>query len=355
MNADAARLTFATMKYQVGDEIIVLHSNEEGKVVEIMNDKMVMIEVRGVKFPAYMDQIDFPYFSRFSKKKTPPKEAPKPKHYIDQLPKEKSPKADIQGEPGVWLTFIPKFGLDEFNDEIVELFKLYLVNRTNQSLHFIYKQQILSGRTEFDLTNEVRAAKDFYLHDIPFESLNDNPSFVFEFSLLEPEKKKADFFEAAIKIRAKQMFKKIEEIKEKNLPSISYPLFTDYPDKIEEKSLDISSLASKGFKIYDASRVRQHLPPARSIIDLHIEKLTDNWKNMSNFEMLTLQLHEFEKWYDLAISHHIPELIVIHGIGTGKLKDEIHETLKSRKEVKTFINQYDPRFGYGATQIYFQY
>jgi hypothetical protein len=57
------------MKYQIGDEIIVLHSNEEGKVVDIISDKMVMIEVRGVKFPAYMDQIDFPYFYRFTKKK----------------------------------------------------------------------------------------------------------------------------------------------------------------------------------------------------------------------------------------------------------------------------------------------
>ena len=41
------------MKYQVGDEILVIHSNEEGRIIEIMNDKMVMIEVRGVKFPAY--------------------------------------------------------------------------------------------------------------------------------------------------------------------------------------------------------------------------------------------------------------------------------------------------------------
>jgi hypothetical protein len=63
------------MKYQVGDEIIVLHSNEEGRVVELMNDKMVMIEVRGVKFPAYMDQIDFPYFLRFTKKKLVRKKA----------------------------------------------------------------------------------------------------------------------------------------------------------------------------------------------------------------------------------------------------------------------------------------
>ncbi len=71
--------------------------------------------------------------------------------------------------------------------------------------------------------------------------------------------------------------------------------------------------------------------------------------------MLTLQLQEFEKWYDLAIAHHLPEMIVIHGIGTGKLKDELHEILKTRREVENFINQYDARFGYGATQIYFQY
>ena len=57
------------MKYQIGDDILVLHSNEEGKVVDFINDKMVMIEVRGVKFPAYMDQIDFPYFKRFTQKK----------------------------------------------------------------------------------------------------------------------------------------------------------------------------------------------------------------------------------------------------------------------------------------------
>ena len=47
------------MKYEPGDKIIVLLTNEEGKVVDIMNEKMVMIEVKGVRFPAYMDQIDF--------------------------------------------------------------------------------------------------------------------------------------------------------------------------------------------------------------------------------------------------------------------------------------------------------
>jgi hypothetical protein len=97
------------------------------------------------------------------------------------------------------------------------------------------------------------------------------------------------------------------------------------------------------------------LEPARSVVDLHIEKLTDNWKGLSNFEILTIQLKYFEKYYNLAVAHRQPNLIMIHGIGTGKLRNEIHEILKTKKEVKSFANQYHHDFGFGATEIFFQY
>jgi hypothetical protein len=42
-------------------------------------------------------------------------------------------------------------------------------------------------------------------------------------------------------------------------------------------------------------------------------------------------------------------------VGSGKLRDEIHEILRLKKEVKSFVNQYDSRYGYGATEIFFQY
>ena len=116
------------MKYEVGDKIIVLISDEEGKVVEIINEKMVMIEVRGVKFPAYMDQIDFPYFKRFTEKKLFPQKAAPQKIYVDQIPKEKVIKNDSKEEAGVWLNIIPKFSLDDFNDEVVESLKIILSN-----------------------------------------------------------------------------------------------------------------------------------------------------------------------------------------------------------------------------------
>ncbi len=341
------------MKYQLGDDILVLHSNEEGKVVEIINDKMVMIEVRGVKFPAYMDQIDFPYFKRFTEKKLIPSKKLEPKTYIDQLPKEKPQPNKLKVANGVWLSFIPKFELDDFNDEVVDVLKIHLINNTDQHLKFIYQQQF-NGISNFELLNEIQPFHDFYLHDIDFAAVNDSPLFSIEFSLKNSQKNKAPHFETALKLKPKQVFQKVEALKENNEPTFSYLLYEKYPDK-EVEYFPLDSLVAKGFKVYDAGKAREHLPPARSVIDLHIEKLADNFASMSNFEMLTLQLKELEKWIDISVAHHQFELIVIHGVGSGKLREEIHEYLKTRKEVKYFINQYDTRFGYGATIVYFEF
>ncbi|MDB5245805.1 MAG: hypothetical protein JWQ40_199, partial [Segetibacter sp.] len=261
---------------------------------------------------------------------------------------------EVKVADGIWLTLFPKFETDVFGDDIVDRFKVYIINKTDASYEFTYKLNLL-GRTDFEITSDVLPFKDFYLHDVAFESLNDSPSFDFEFRLQPLQKYKADFCEAHYKIKPKQMFQKIEELKEKNLPSINHRLLEKYPDKpYEDKVLDMSKLSSAGFKVYDAGKVRQHLEPARSVVDLHIEKITDDWKGLSNFEIITIQLKEFEKWYDLAVAHRQPNLIVIHGVGKGRLKEEIHDILKTKREVKFFVNQYDPRFGYGATEIFLQ-
>lgn len=340
------------MKFQLGDKVLVILSNEEGEVVEIINSKMVMVDVRGVKFPAYTDQLDFPYFKRFSEKKQVVN--PPVKKYLDQLPKEKYAGPAVSFPPGVWLLFLPKFETDEFGDEVVTSLKIHLMNGTDIGYRFHYKLNYF-GKMDFDLNNEIGAQKDFYLHDMPFSNLNDGPLFECEFSLLTADKSKADYYETSLKLKTKQVFTAIEEIRQKGTPSFSYKLFDSYPFKTKEDKLDIGGLSAAGYKIYDAAKVRQHLAPARTVVDLHIEKLTDDWKGLTNFEILTIQLREFERYYYLAVSHHQPTLIIVHGLGTGKLRDEIHELLRLKKEVKNFVNRYHPSFGYGATEIYFQY
>ena len=208
---------------------------------------------------------------------------------------------------------------------------------------------------DFELMNEILPLADFYLHDVAFESLNDSPRFDFDFSLHTPDKKKADHVEATLKVKAKQVFMKIEEIRLKQEAHFSYQVLQDYPDRVREEKTDLSKLASAGFKIYEQGRInRQNLAAARSVVDLHIEKLTEDWKGLSNAAILDLQLKTFEKYYELALLHHLPQLIVIHGVGTGKLRDEIHDVLRMKQEVKSFINQFHPNFGFGATEIFFK-
>ena len=340
------------MKFQIGDKVLLLHSNEEGEVVEIIDKKMVTVDVGGVQFPVYTDQIDFPYFKRFTEKKAPP---PKQKKYVDNVKKEKgSAIKSYNVAEGVWISFLPVFDKDIFDDDVVEYFRIYLVNNTDTPFKFDYHLRY-TGESEFNLRNEILPFNDFYIHDVAFEKLNDAPRFEFEFSLATPDKKKADHFEASLKMKAKQLFQRIEEMLKKQEASFSYQLMETYPDKVHTERVDLHKLTAAGFKVYDAGQARQHIPPARSVVDLHIEKISNDWKHLSNFEILTAQLREFEKYYELAVLHMQPTLIIIHGVGEGKLRDEIHDILRLKAEVKSFVNQYHPLYGYGATEIYFQY
>jgi hypothetical protein len=73
------------MKFEEGDSIIVLATREKGTVVEWINKKMLLIDVDGVRFPVYADQVDFPYYDNFTQKK----KDVAPKKYLDDVKTEK--------------------------------------------------------------------------------------------------------------------------------------------------------------------------------------------------------------------------------------------------------------------------
>ena len=335
------------MKYEVGDKIVVNATNEDGKVIEIMTEKMVMIEVRGVKFPAYTDQIDFPYFKMFTEKKP----VIKKNIYVDNIKREKT-TAKIKTGDGVFINFFPIYDKDIFEDDVVEKLKVYLINKNEEPYNFTYNLMFGSD-SSFTLKNTIEGLSDFYLHDVSFEDMGEGPKFEFEFSLKNENKKKAIAQEVFFKINGKKLFKKIEDLQQKNEASFMEELFTHYPDRVADEKLDLTMLGNTGFRLYDVGKIKDYLPPARTVVDLHIEKLTDDG-TLSNYEMLLLQLNTFEKYYDLAISHKQKTLVVIHGIGEGKLREEIHDVLKLKKEVKSFVNQYHELYGYGATEIFFK-
>lgn len=93
------------------------------------------------------------------------------------------------------------------------------------------------------------------------------------------------------------------------------------------------------------------IPNPGKEIDLHIEKLRDDHQFLSSSEILNIQLNSFKKNLDAAIVHKLQSIIFIHGTGNGTLRNEIHKIISKHPQVKTFMDAYKEKFGYGATEI----
>ncbi len=85
-------------------------------------------------------------------------------------------------------------------------------------------------------------------------------------------------------------------------------------------------------------------------VDLHFYNLVEHEKNYSNYEKLQIQLNEARKNIDKARKSGIKKIVLIHGVGEGVLKEEIHRMLE-RMERLNFYDANFLRYGEGATEI----
>ncbi|UPK67127.1 Smr/MutS family protein [Chitinophaga filiformis] len=342
------------MKFEIGDKILLLHSKEEGTVVDIINADMVMVEVGKVTFPVYLDQIDFPYFHRF----TTPKPAPPPQKIqgYDIKPEKKKYEDNIRMSRGMFLSILPVFRMDAYEEHVQSL-KFHLLNETSEAYRFNF-QVWLRNSMEMEIRNEIQPFSNFYLSDLLFESLNDSPRLEFVFFPKEKNDKLAPSFPKTWKPKVKQLFLQLSELQARRDATLSQLLFEKYPEKSKNDKpyFDASSIGSLSASGTAAVPVAPE-PPAQPKyeLDLHIEMLVKEWRGLKNIEILAIQLNEFVHYLELAIVHHQHSMIVIHGVGKGKLKDEIHAILRDTPEVERFVNEYHPRYGYGATEIFFRH
>ena len=62
-------------------------------------------------------------------------------------------------------------------------------------------------------------------------------------------------------------------------------------------------------------------------IDLHIELLVEDFSKYSNEEIIKIQINYCEKQINKILKSNHKEFLVVHGIGMGVLKKEIHNLL----------------------------
>jgi len=93
---------------------------------------------------------------------------------------------------------------------------------------------------------------------------------------------------------------------------------------------------------------REALPPE---LDLHIEKLVEHPEKLHPAEMLAVQLARAAHYLDRASLIGLNKVYLIHGLGTGRLREELHDLLRRHPRVRSFQNSHFPRYGFGATEV----
>jgi len=260
-----------------------------------------------------------------------------------------------------------KVALQPFYDDSGDItyFLIHLLNDSGYTLQFDYQLQNIEG-IEFELKKKrIGGREPMILNSINYDSLNDQPQLQFKFELLkknEKELKKA--FEKTVKPKAKMLRRPPEELSVIAGKAYSYPLFHQLPKKpkiappIKNKDTHLDKLKSYAFQ-YGVEKQdfteKVYINAEERIIDLHIEKLSKSYRHLTKTHILLLQLKECQKSIEAAIKRKEKNMVVIHGIGKGKLKKEVFKLLMNYNEVKNFKNEYNHRYGFGATEIFFEY
>ncbi len=90
---------------------------------------------------------------------------------------------------------------------------------------------------------------------------------------------------------------------------------------------------------------------SRGGLDLHIEKLGVPFKGKSNGEIMQIQLNKARVFIDQSIIAGKREITLVHGVGNGMLKKEVHKLLRSYYGIR--FEQADARdYGEGATLVH---
>jgi len=236
-----------------------------------------------------------------------------------------------------------------------------LINDTRSAVLYTVKMS-LGQRQVFEKNGKLDSVSLFHIGDMAFDQLNDGPVFEIECWQITTEGTGTKHFKK-LKIKPKLFFKNVTTAPLLNKRVHLFRIFESFKSKsLHNRKEDLKTYTKKNLKppkeqnSYGRSvslHEIQEYAEFNTEIDLHIEKLVEDYSKMSNTEILHCQLDYFDKYISKAIRLGISKVFVIHGVGKGSLRNAISTRLIQNPNVKTFKNEYHPRYGYGATEVTF--
>ncbi|MVN20083.1 Smr/MutS family protein [Mucilaginibacter arboris] len=236
---------------------------------------------------------------------------------------------------GIYLAAVPE-------KQVTSVVQFYLINQTSYTLLASFtteKSQEFKG--EFAGILLPRTAVKVFSAGLPDISIW--PKFIFQ--ILYHSKQTVDFLDPLIYT---ERFKAKDFAGSKTAVHLLNQQGWQFQLDIGAVKVDAQKLKESFFKSPEEKKMVEK--PAKEI-DLHIEKLRDDYQFLNSNEILKTQLERFQKTLDGAIVHQLPSIVFIHGVGNGILRHEIHKVVSKHPQVKTFMDARKEKFGYGATEV----
>jgi len=371
------------MKFIKGEKVKFLNNVGGGVVVKVLSNNMVEVRTDdGFEYPILVDElisIDEDITNRQygfktetdkhrEKVKMPKKEVfvtfdddeddddfdeviyPLPQQIVEK--EEINPSNDIN----LFFAFVPT----DTNIEKAD-FMAYIVNDSNYSIMYNVYNNLA---TEFWNKQGIISANSKELLDT-FKHTAINELEDFTFQLLVYKKTKHDkktAIQKDIKLNAKNFFvpKKFTENDFFYEDSMIISLINEDGMREAIENLvkkDIEKALSEKLKAQNAEKNSNYIKNIQpknqeKIIDLHIHELIEDESGLSRNDILDIQMKKFNSELEDAIKKHLGRIVFIHGVGNGRLKLEILNTLKKPKYKKlSYQDASFKEYGYGATLI----
>ncbi len=346
------------MIYAIGSRVRFIHTGFEGVVTAQLGDGMLSVLLDdGDEIPAFEDDLMRIEDYRAQLRNKPPVKAKvvkgKQSKTVEQPARPPiEAQYSILKSLGIQLAFEAQYKSDGTTSGYI----LYLINDTQYDCLYAFSL-LLGGVLKIKSNDKIASVSYVKLGQIPFDYLNELPLIEVECWQVTTQGTGKRLYKK-LKIKAQQFFKKIRTAPLLNARVHHYVLFDsfDSPERAEE---DLQTYTKKNNKPIRTGKSHQsnsvtELANFDPELDLHAEQLSDRWHKMSNAEILRLQIKTFDNYLDKAIRVGVPRVFIIHGLGKGRLRNEIASRLIRHPDVQTFKNDYDPRYGYGATEVIFR-
>lgn len=327
------------MKLRIGDKGRFLNEVGEGIISRIKDKDTVYVEMQdGFEIPYSIKQLV-------------------PIHTELILDKDAN---NIELDPEAHLADTVYFVIEPDHElaALVNDFKLYLFNASSYNLMFTYSvkdgehfQTIKHGEIGAYQKVLLKQVKMPYFREYVYHKTE---ALLYKNTFHKPQAPFSETIYVTEYLIGKTRPVKHDEFK---FPVYAFVLKEDffYEEQVKQELslVDIEKLKSiKEFRSREqiSKSNKEYLRSLEKEVDLHIEELVDDTAGLSNYEMLNIQLERVEKELDEAITKKMRKLIFIHGVGNGRLRQEIHSLLKKTGGL-TFQDAPYKDYGYGATQV----